>query len=179
MKEADLFGEASCRVRPRERGSGVSIVSGLPSGSDVPVAVVEAALAGLREASQSGPDGYPLEDIDATLLKVGFRDDAQPEVGVKVAASDAFGKAVAAAQPMKLEPVMSVEVAVPEDYLGAVIGDLKARRAQVSDVSQRGDARIIDARVPLRMMFGYSTDLRSLTKGRADFTMRFHSFDKL
>ena len=80
---------------------------------------------------------------------------------------------------MRLEPIMDVEVIVPEDYLGSVIGDLKQRRAHINDLATRGDKRVASARVPLRLMFGYSTELRSLTKGRANFTMEFQAFDNL
>ncbi len=121
----------------------------------------------------------PGHDRTIFRLSVEYRDGAEPEIGVKVAAADAFRRAVADASPLRLEPVMSVEVAVGEDYLGSVIGDLKARRAHVNDISQRGDSRVIEALVGLRNMFGYSTDLRSLTKGRATFTMSFHAYDNL
>jgi len=178
LKEADLYGKVACRVTPRERGSGVSVTSELQADA-MPPAIVEAALAGLDEATQSGPDGYPFVDIDVALLALEFREEAQPEVGVKVAAAEAFHQAAAQADPMKLEPVMSVEVVLPEEYVGSVIGDLRARRALVRDMRQRGELRVIDALVPLRMMFGYSTDLRSLSKGRADFMMQFHAFDNL
>jgi len=177
LKEAELFGEASCRVRPRERGSGNLVRSGLDGETDVRPAIVEAALAGLFEGSHSGPEGFPLEDIEATLLTVAYRDDAQPEIGVKVAAAEALRQAVSKASPRILEPVMAVEVVVSEEYLGAVLGDLRQRRASVQDIGDRTETKLIDALVPLRNMFGYSTDLRSLTKGRAVFTMRFHSYD--
>jgi len=120
-----------------------------------------------------------MDDLEATLLAVSYRDDAQPEVGVNVAAGEAFRRAVAAASPFRLEPVMSVEVVMPEQYLGAVIGDLKQRRAHIFDVGSVQQSRLAQARVPLRMMFGYSTDLRSLTQGRATFTMEFHAYDNL
>jgi elongation factor G len=177
LKDADLFGEVACSVRPLPRGSGNRTATALPAGDGTPPAVVETALAGLTEAAQSGPDGYPLEDIEATLLRVGYKEEAQPEIGVRVAAMEAFHKAVAAASPFKLEPIMAVEVVVPEDYLGAVIGDLRQRRAQINDLGDRSNAKIVDASVPLRMMFGYSTDLRSLSKGRATFTMSFQQYD--
>ena len=154
-------------------------LSAVPPDSGVPRRVIEAGLAGLREASQSGPDGFPLEDLEATLLSVKYRDDAQPEIGVKVAAADAFRKAVQGAAPLKLEPVMSVEANAPEEFLGAISGDLRARRAQIQEIGQQGGVRPVSARVPLRLMFGYSTDLRSISKGRADFSMRFHSYDNL
>ena len=120
-----------------------------------------------------------IAQAEATLLSAAFREDAQPEVGVKVAAGEAFRRAVADASPFRLEPIMSVEVVVPEEYLGAVIGDLKQRRANIYDLGSGHDRRMAQAHVPLRQMFGYSTDLRSLTKGRATFTMEFHAFDNL
>jgi elongation factor G len=153
LKEAELYGEAACRVRPRERGAGNRILSALDGRPDLRPAIIEAALAGLSEGAQLGPEGFPLEDVEATLLDVRHRDDAQPEVGVKVAAA--------------------------EEYLGSVLGDLRQRKAHVEDVFDRSGAKVVDARVPLRSMFGYSTDLRSLTKGRATFTMQFHSYDAL
>jgi len=179
LKEAALYGEVSCRIRPLERGAGVRIVSELPEGHPYPPALVEAALAGLSEAAQTGPDGYPMADVEAALLSLGYREESQPEVGLKVAAAEAFHKAAGQASPLKLEPIMEVEVIAPEEHLGAVIGDLRARRAQIRDLGNRSELRIVEALAPLRRMFGYSTDLRSLTKGRATFTMRFHAYDSL
>jgi elongation factor G len=179
LQESELFGRATCRVRPRARGAGNRILAELPGVPPTPAAIVDAARAGLEEASYSGPRGFPMQDVEATLLSVAYREDAQPEIGVKVAAADAFRRAVAAATPSRLEPVMEVEVAVPEDHLGAVIGDLKQRRASIHDIGSRGEQRLVEAHAPLRRMFGYSTDLRSLTKGRASFTMRFHAYDNL
>ena len=179
LKEAELYGEVACRVQPLARGAGLRTVSELPEGTDAPAGVIDAALSGLAEAALTGPTGFPMEDLSAALLSVGFREDAQPEVGIKVAAAEAFRKAVAQASPVRLEPIMSVEVLVPEDCLGSVIGDLRQRRALVRDVGARGEAKLVDAHVPLRQMFGYSTDLRSLTKGRATFTMRFLAYDNL
>jgi elongation factor G len=179
LKEATLYGRARCRVAPRPRGAGVEIRSEVPEAPPLPPAVREAALAGLGEAAQSGPDGYPMEDISATLLALEFREDAQPEVGVKVAAGEALRKAVAEAGPLRLEPVMRLEVVIPEEHLGAVIGELRQRRAHISDVSERGAVRLARARVGLGRMFGYSTALRSLTRGRATFTMEFDAYDNL
>jgi elongation factor G len=177
LKEAELYGEAACRVRPRERGAGNRIVAALSGSLEVRPALVDAALAGLGEAAQSGPAGYPLEDIEAELTSVGWRDEAQPEIGVKVAAAEALRHAVADASPLLLEPIMAAEILVPEEYLGAVLGDVQARRGQVQDVATRAGIKAIHARVPLRGMFGYSTDLRSLTKGRGTFSMLFHAYD--
>ena len=154
------------------------VVSKIPDGSQPP-AIVEAAMAGLDEASQSGPSGFPMSDLEATLLSVAHREDAQSEVGVKVAAGEAFRDALTRAVPLKLEPIMSVDVIVSEDYLGAVIGDLRQRRAHILDIGSAGESRVAKARVPLSNMFGYATDLRSLTKGRSTFTMEFHAYDNL
>jgi elongation factor G len=178
LKEVTLFGEVSCRVEPRPRGSGVSVGSAVGEGT-APAAIIDAALAGLREAAESGPEGFPLTDLEATLLALSFREECQPEVGVKVAAGEAFRRAVAQASPLKLQPIMSVEVTVPEDHVGAVIGDLRQRRAHILDIGSVGPLRLAKARAPLGRMFGYSTDLRSLTKGRATFTMEFHGYDNL
>jgi len=178
LKEATLFGEVRCRVAPRRRGAGLHVISAVAEDA-APPAIVRAALAGLEEATETGPEGFPMEDVAATLLEVSFREDAQPEVGVKVAAGEAFRKAVSGASPFRLEPIMTVEVVVPEAYLGAVIGDLKARRASIFDLDTSHDRRLARAHVPLRQMFGYATDLRSLTQGRATFTMEFHAFDNL
>jgi elongation factor G len=174
-----LFGIVGCRVAPRPRGAGVAIRAALTRGAVLPPAILASALAGLEEGAQSGPEGFPMDDVEAALLTVEFREEAQPEVGVKVAAGEAFRKAVAAAAPVRLEPIMTVEVVVPEESLGGVIGDLRQRRAQIQDLASRGDKRVARARVALRRMFGYSTDLRSLTKGRAGFTMEFEAFDHL
>jgi elongation factor G len=173
LKEATLFGEARCRVAPRSRGAGLLIQARLPSTPEQPPHLVEAALAGLTEAAQSGPDGFPLEDLEATLLEIAYRDEAQPEVGLKVASGQAFRQAVLAASPLRLEPVMALEVVLPEEALGAVISDLRQRRAQIVEIVARGATHLLRAEVPLRLVFGYSTALRSLTKGRATFSMHF------
>ncbi len=179
LKDETLFGEASCRVSPRPRGAGLEVKAGLPAEPYVGDSIVAAALQGLRDAAQSGPDGYPLEDVAVTLTSVGYREDAQPQVSVRAAAAEAFHRAVRNASPSRLEPIMEVEVVVPEEYLGAVIGDINQRRGQIQDVTPRGTKSVVDARVPLRHLFGYSTEVRSLTQGRANFTMQFSAFDDL
>jgi elongation factor G len=100
-------------------------------------------------------------------------------IGVRAAAAEAFRKAVAAANPVRLEPIMSVEVTADDAYLGAIIGDLNQRRGQVQDVAQQGAKRVVTALVALRNMFGYSTRLRSLSEGRGTFMMQFHAYDTL
>jgi elongation factor G len=179
LKEESLHGVASCTVEPRDRGTGIEVVSALPEEPPLPPDVVAAGLQGLREAAQAGPDGYPLEDVKVTLVSVEFRDDANPVVSVRAAASEAFRRAVADAKPIRLEPIMDVEVVAPEEYLGAVIGDINQRRGHVQDVGSRGTKSAVQAKVPLKNLFGYSTEVRSLTQGRATFSMQFNSYDTL
>ena len=120
-----------------------------------------------------------MQDVEVTLTGAAFREDADPSVGVRAAASEAFRKAVAQASPVKLEPIMAVEVVAPEEHLGAVIGDLNARSGQIQNVGARGPKSVVDALVPLASMFGYSTKIRTLTSGRAQFTMQFSRYDAL
>jgi elongation factor G len=166
-------------VAPRARGAGIAVDAALAAEPPVPEFVAEAALQGLREAAQAGPDGYPLEDVAVTLTAVSFRDGADATVGVRAAAAEAFRKAVAQASPVKLEPIMAVEVVAPEEHLGSVIGDLNARAGHIQNVGARGPKSVVDALVPLANMFGYSTKLRTLTSGRAEFTMQFARYDAL
>ncbi len=180
LKEQQIYGEASCTVKGRTRGAGMEFKKTLPGAAALisPV-VVEAAMQGLRDAASSGPDGYPLEDVEVTLTNVGVREGANAEIGCRAAAAEAFRRAVQGAHPSRLEPIMAVEVQVDDEFLGAVIGDLNQRRGQVQDVGAKGVKRVVQAHVPLRNMFGYSTRLRSLTEGRATFSMERHSYDTL
>ncbi|MEO7731412.1 MAG: elongation factor G [Kofleriaceae bacterium] len=179
LKEQPIYGEATCRVRSRPRGSGMEIKRALPANALLPDHIVTAAMQGLKDAASSGPDGYPLEDVEATLTSITLRDGANGEIGSRAAAAEAFRRAVQNAHPSRLEPIMAVEVTVDDEFLGAVIGDLNQRRGQVQDIGSRGAKRLVAALVPLRNMFGYSTRLRSLTEGRATFSMLFHAYDTL
>jgi elongation factor G len=181
-KIGDIYGEATCVVRARARGTGMEFKKQLPMTLQTPPlndVVVNAAMQGLKDAASSGPDGYPLEDVEVTLTKLTLKEGANGEIGSRAAASEAFRRAVLAASPSRLEPIMAVEVTVDEEYMGAVIGDLNQRRGHVQDVGERGAKKLITAHVPLRNMFGYSTRLRSLTEGRATFSMLFHAYDTL
>jgi elongation factor G len=180
-KEKVVFGGARVRVAPAARGGGVVVRADLPPPSPpapaVPPAFVEAALAGIRDATSSGPvGGFPLDDLEAVLEHIELREGAT-EIGCRVAAAEAFRKACGRAEARRLEPIMAVEVAVPEDFLGPVLGDVNARHGQIEDVGSRGLLRVISAKVPLRQLFGYSTDLRSLSQGRATYTMQFARYD--
>ncbi|TMQ27220.1 MAG: elongation factor G [Deltaproteobacteria bacterium] len=178
-KDQTIYGEASCKVRGRPRASGMDFKRAPSAGALLHDAIVQAAMQGLRDAASSGPDGYPLEDVEVTLTGLAMRDGASAEIGCRAAAAEAFRRAVQGAHPSRLEPIMAVEVVVDDEFLGAVIGDLNQRRGQVQNVGARGTKRLIAALVALRNMFGYSTRLRSLTEGRATFSMMFHAYDTL
>ncbi len=180
-----IFGAATVRVKARGRGAGVLVNSEVPSpGSDMPgplrarlPALVQAALAGVKEGVVTGPEGYPLEDIEATVMSLEPRENVKSDVGWRIAAQSALRRAIEKAGPAMLEPIMDVEVVVPEEFLGAVVGDLSARRAQIADVGFRGSLRTVAAKLPLKSLFGYSTAVRSASQGRATFTMKFSRFD--
>ena len=179
MKEQPIYGEARCKVKARARGTGMEFKKELPAMPPLPDVIVQAAMQGLRDAASSGPDGYPLEDVEVTLTHLGLKDGANAEIGARAAAAEAFRRAVQTAEPARLEPIMSVEVMAEDDALGSVIGDLQQRHGQVQDVGATGTKRVVQAFVPLRNMFGYSTRLRSLSEGRATFRMQFHTYDTL
>ncbi len=179
MKEQMIYGEATCHVKGRSRGAGMEFKQQLPASAILPPHIIESAMQGLKDAASSGPDGYPLEDVEVTLTQITLREGSNGEIGVRAAAAEAFRRAVQSAHPSRLEPIMAVEVTVDDEFLGAVIGDLNQRRGHVQDVGDRGAKKLLAANVPLRNMFGYSTRVRSLTEGRATFSMQFHSYDTL
>jgi elongation factor G len=179
LKEQAIYGEATCHVKARPRGAGVEIRKVLPVEPLLPDVVVAAAMQGLRDAASSGASGFPLVDCEVTLLRIGIREGANGEIGARAAAAEAFRRAVVAAGPVRLEPIMAVEVTTDDEFLGAIIGDLNQRRGHIQDVAQRGAKRIVTAKVALRNMFGYSTRMRSLSEGRATYTMQFDSYDTL
>ena len=123
--------------------------------------------------------GYPTVDIRVTLTYGTYHEVDSSEMAFKIAGSLAFKKAARSAQPVLLEPIMAVEVVTPEDYMGEVIGDLSSRRGKVEGMEQRGSSQVIRSQVPLAEMFGYATDLRSRTQGRATYTMQFHSYQEV
>ena len=178
-EQRDLRRGDAARARPRRAAPAWSSRRRCRASTMLSDAIVEAAMQGLRDAASSGPDGYPLEDVEVTLTELELRDGANGEIGCRAAAAEAFRRAVAAAHPSRLEPIMAVEVTVDDEFLGAVIGDLNQRRGQVQDVGTRGAKRVVPAHVPLRNMFGYSTRVRSLTEGRATFSMQFLAYDTL
>ena len=186
LEDESLFGHARVRVAPRARGSGnelrmalvkPEVVAGAPKIPDAPPAILDAAMEGAREAMRSGPQGYPFEDIEVVITGIEYRPDASTPAGQKAAVGEALRQASRDAGTRMLEPIMKVEVTAPEQNVGDVLGDLNARRAQIQDVGFRGTQRVVLAKVPLRRMFGYSTDLRSATQGRANYSMQFEAYD--
>jgi elongation factor G len=132
----------------------------------------------VRNAMTSGVlAGYPVVGVKALLLDGSFHDVDSSEIAFKMAASMAFREAMRRSKPVLIEPIMDVEVVVPQEYMGDVMGDLTSRRGKVGGMFQRADAQVIGARVPLSKMFGYATDLRSLTQGRAVYTMQFSKYE--
>ena len=171
------YGHVLLEVEPVERGAGFAFVSAI-SGGAVPTEFIPDVEAGVREAMQSGViAGYPMVDLRVTLVNGSYHDVDSSEVAFKIAASMAFRDAAEKAASVLLEPVMKVEVVVPEEYMGDVLADLSARRGHVEGTEIRGTTQFVRARVPLSAMFGYATDLRSKTQGRGTYTMQFSHYD--
>ncbi|MEK6562228.1 MAG: elongation factor G, partial [Candidatus Binatota bacterium] len=144
----------------------------------IPREYIPAVEKGVREATESGAlAGYPIVDVKVTLLDGSYHDVDSSEIAFKIAGSLAFKNAVSKAAPVLLEPIMAVEVVVPEEFMGEVIGDLSSRRGKVLGMDSRPAAQVIEARVPLAEMFGYATDLRSMSQGRATYTMQFSHYE--
>ncbi len=166
-------------LEPTGPGGGFEFVDKI-SGGVIPREYIPAVDSGIQEAMEGGVlAGYPLVDVRATLTYGSYHDVDSSEMAFKIAGSMAFKEAARRAKPVLLEPVMSVEVVTPEDYMGEVIGDLSSRRGKVAGMDQRGNAQAIRAQVPLAEMFGYATDLRSRTQGRATYTMQFGSYNQV
>jgi elongation factor G len=172
------YGEVSLKVTPLPRGEGNRFVSEI-SPEKLPQIFIEAAQKGAMESLESGSlMGYPVVDVEITLVGVDHRDSLSTELAYTVSASIACREALAKATPFLLEPIMDVEVFVPEAFMGEVIGDLNARSGKIESIDHKLGSQIIKATVPLSRMFGYSTSLRSATQGRGTFTMQFSHFDR-
>jgi elongation factor G len=160
-------------------GEGFDFVSRIKGGS-VPTEFIPAIEKGVEEAMETGVKaGYPMVDIRVILVDGKYHDTDSSEIAFKVAGSLAFKEAARRARPVLLEPIFAVEVVTPEEFLGDVIGDLSRRRGRVEGQDRRGNALAVTGRVPLSEMFGYATDLRSNTQGRATYTMQFDSYDEV
>ncbi len=173
------FGHVYLRVKPADAGTGFTFHNEIKGGV-IPKEFIPAVEKGCEEAMQNGVlAGYPIEDVDVTLYDGSYHDVDSSEMAFKLAASMGFKEAARKADPAILEPMMKVEVEVPEEYMGDVIGDLNRRRGQVNNMGDRGGNKIVDAFVPLSEMFGYSTDLRSSTQGRATYAMEFDHYSEV
>jgi len=171
------YGHAVINMEPAEPGEGYEFLDKIVGGK-IPREYISSVDLGIQEAMESGIlAGYPVVDIRVYLVDGSYHDVDSSEMAFKVAGSMAFKNAMQRAKPKLLEPVMAVEVVTPEDYLGDVMGDLNSRRGHIEHLEPRGNAQVIRARVPLATMFGYATDLRSTTQGRATFTMQFDRYE--
>jgi elongation factor G len=171
------YGDVWIKLEPQATGGGFEFVDAVKGGS-IPREYIPAVEKGIREALDNGVlAGYPVVDVKVTLFDGSYHDVDSSEIAFKIAGSMAFKQAARKASPVLLEPIMSVEVVVPEDFMGDVIGDLSSRRGKVLGMDTRPAAQAIDARVPLAQMFGYATDVRSMTQGRATYTMQFSHYE--
>ncbi len=170
------YGHCKVRVRPNAIGAGHTVRDATRNGV-IPKEFLKPALDGCREALDRGVlVGFPCSDVDVELHDGSFHEVDSSDVAFRVAGSMAVQEALRAAGPILLEPIMKLEISVPEEYTGAVFGDLSGRRGSISHMEARAGVQVIEAEVPLSSMFGYATDLRSATQGRADFTMQFHQY---
>ncbi|MBV8297281.1 MAG: elongation factor G [Acidimicrobiia bacterium] len=173
------YGHVIIDLEPTGPGGGYEFVDKI-RGGDIPKEYIPAIDAGIQEALQGGVlAGYPTVDVRATLTDGSYHEVDSSEMAFRIAGSMAVKKAAKQAAPALLEPIMAVEVVTPEDYMGDVIGDLSSRRGKVEGMEQRGASQVVRAQVPLAEMFGYATDLRSRTQGRATYTMQFHSYQQV
>jgi elongation factor G len=173
------YGHAVINLDPAEPGEGYEFIDKVVGGK-IPREYIPSVDLGIQEAMESGVlAGYPVVDIRITLVDGSYHDVDSSEMAFKIAGSMAFKNAMQRAKPKLLEPVMAVEVVTPEEYLGDVMGDLNSRRGRVEGLEPRGNAQAIKAKVPLATMFGYATDLRSTTQGRATFTMQFERYEEV
>ena len=170
------YGHVYLEIEPLEQGKGFEFENKIVGGT-VPREYIPAVEKGVKEAADRGIlAGYPLVDVLARLYDGSYHEVDSSEMAFKIAGSMAFKDAVKKAKPVLLEPVMSVEIVTPEEYMGDVIGDLNSRRGRIQNLERRGNAQVIKAQAPLAEMFGYATDLRSKTQGRATYTMQFSHY---
>jgi elongation factor G len=171
------FGHAKIRMRPTTEADYIfnnKIVGGV-----IPKEFIKPIDQGIKEALETGPlAGFPCTGVEVDLYDGSFHDVDSSEIAFKIAGSMAFQDACKRARPVLMEPIMAVEVVTPEDYMGEVIGDITSRRGRLQSMEARGNAQVISCRVPLSEMFGYATDLRSLSQGRANYTMQFASYEQ-
>ncbi|OGW49687.1 MAG: translation elongation factor G [Nitrospirae bacterium RBG_19FT_COMBO_42_15] len=173
------YGHVRLELEPNEVGAGFEFVNKIVGGS-VPREYIPAVEKGLKEAMDSGVlAGYPVNDVKISLYDGSYHEVDSSEMAFKIAASMGFKEGMRNASPILLEPIMFLEVIVPEEYMGDVIGDINSRRGKINDMKPRGSAQVITSKVPLSEMFGYATDLRSKTQGRGIFTLQFSHYEEV
>jgi elongation factor G len=178
LGEKKHFGHVRLSLSPRKRGSGNEIINKIDE-SIIPAEYYDVIEEGIREAMMNGVlNGYPVIDVEVTITGGSFREGESSAQGYKIAAATAFRDGCNLGHPLMLEPIMMVDIITPSDFMGDVIGDINARKGEIQSVNQKGNVSEIKAKVPLKAMFGYSTDLRSSTQGRAVFSMIFSEYNK-
>jgi elongation factor G len=171
------YGHVKVHLYPGEPGTGYIFEDEIVGGA-IPKEFIKPVNEGIREALTRGVlAGYPIDDVRVELYDGSYHDVDSSEMAFKIAGSMAFQDAAKKAKPVLLEPMMRVEVVVPKDYMGDVMGNLASRRGQIQSQEDRGGTQIISSRVPLSEMFGYATDLRSRTQGRATYSMHFDRYE--
>ena len=171
------YGDVHIRVEPKERGAGFEFADEIKGGV-IPKEYINPTRKGIEEAMEKGVvAGYPMVDLKATLYDGSFHEVDSSEMAFKIAGSMALQAAAKKANPVLLEPIMKLEVTVPEEFFGDAIGDISSRRGKIEDTQDQMESKIINVKVPLSEMFGYATNLRSLTQGRGTFTMEFDHYD--
>ncbi|MFA5766726.1 MAG: elongation factor G [Candidatus Paceibacterota bacterium] len=173
------YGHVYLRVAPKERGQGFEFLNEIKGGV-IPQEYIPAVEKGVKEAMDRGVvAGYPMIDMQAALYDGSYHEVDSSEIAFKIAGSQAFHEASKRAKPVLLEPIMKLEVVIPEEFFGDTIGDLSARRGKIEETSDRLNMKVIDAKVPLSEMFGYATSLRSMTEGRGTFVMEFDNYEEV
>lgn len=173
------YGHVHLRIEPQEPGEGYEFEDAIVGGK-IPKEFIPAVNKGVEEAANRGVvAGYPLVDFKVTLYDGSYHDVDSSEMAFKIAGSIAFQTGAKQANPVLLEPIMAVEVTTPEEFMGDVIGNLNSKRARIEEMNDRGNAKVVTAKVPLSEMFGYATNLRSLTQGRANYSMEPSHYDKV
>jgi elongation factor G len=173
------YGHVYLEIEPSEPGKGFEFVNAVVGGA-IPREYISAVEKGIKEATDRGIlAGYPIVNVKVKLYDGSYHEVDSSEMAFKIAGSMGFREAAKKANPVLLEPIMSVEVVTPEEHLGDVIGNLSSRRGKVQNIEKRGNAQLIRAQVPLSEMFGYATDLRSMTQGRATYTMQLSQYEEV
>ena len=173
------YGHCKIKIEPQEPGKGFEFVNNIVGGA-IPKEYIGPVQKGIEEATQAGVlAGYPVLDVKVTLYDGSYHEVDSSEMAFKIAGSMAFRQAVSKAAPVLLEPMMKVEITTPDEYLGDVMGDVSSRRGRIQGMNPKNGVHVLDAYIPLAEMFGYATDLRSNTQGRATYSMQFDHYEKV